>query len=101
MNHVAFFDDVARRIGCDISRADALTPAVFQELRDRLSPRETGQAAAQMDAELRSLRLTLNHPQRRIRRVHAYEFIGDVRRIVGLVDNLEAKRATRAVFAAL
>ena len=40
MDDLTFIHDVARRLACDERRAEGLTFAVFQELRDRLTPKE-------------------------------------------------------------
>ena len=55
MNHSTFFREVADRIECDTVRAEALSLAVFEELRDRLTVREVEQAEAQMDSHLKSM----------------------------------------------
>jgi uncharacterized protein (DUF2267 family) len=55
MNHSTFFREVADRIECDTVRAEALSLAVFEELRDRLTVREVEQAEAQMDSHLKSI----------------------------------------------
>jgi len=88
-------------VRCGLDRAEGLTLAVFQELRDRLTAREAEQAEAQMDARLKALWRSLDRPGREVRRVHAGEFIGEVRKMAGLTDDLEAERAVCAVFAVL
>jgi uncharacterized protein (DUF2267 family) len=101
MNHSTFFREVADRIECDTVRAEALSLAVFEELRDRLTVREVEQAEAQMDSHLKSMWRALDRPARQVRRVHAGQFVGEVRKMAGLSDDLEAERAVCAVFAAL
>lgn len=101
MNDLAFFQTVADRVGCDDRRAQALTFAVFQELRDRITPREAEHVAAQMPKRLKMMWMSLERPDRQVRRVHEHQFVGEVRRMAGLADDTEAERAVTAVFAAL
>ncbi len=101
MDKRAFFKTVARDLGCDERRAEALTFAVFQELRDRLTPGEAADVDAQLPAGLKPLWEFLERPGRHVRRVHELQFIGEVRLIASLTDEEEAERAVVAVFAAL
>ncbi len=101
MDEKTFMREVASRLGCDERRAEGLTFAVFQELRDRLTPREAADVAAQLSKPLKTLWTSLDRPDRQIRRTEEAEFIGDVRRIAGLTDDTEAARAVKAVFGVL
>jgi len=101
MDHLAFIREVARRMACDEKRADALTFAVLRELGERLTPKEVSDVTAQMPHELRSLLTSLKRPDRPVRRIHAAEFIGEVRKIMSLPDEAEARRAVMSVFAVL
>jgi uncharacterized protein (DUF2267 family) len=101
MDKRAFFKTVAQDVGCDERRAEALTFAVFQELRDRLTPGEAADVDAQLPAGLKPLWEFLERPGRHVRRVHELQFIGEVRLIASLTDEVEAERAVVAVFAAL
>ena len=101
MNDGMFLKDVARRLGCDELRAESVTFAVFQELRDRLTPHEASDVAAQLPHGLRRLWLEQEHGDRDVRRTHAPEFIGRVRQRCTLTHDEEAERAVRAVFGAL
>ena len=101
MDGVTFFRQVGRRVRCDERRAEALTFAVFQELRDRLTPKEVADVAAQLPIRLKSLWLEQDRPDRRVKRTHANEFIGAVRMRTALPDDVEAGRAVKAVFAEL
>jgi uncharacterized protein (DUF2267 family) len=101
MNDTAFIRDVARRLGCDDARAESVTFAVFQELRDRLTPHEASDVAAQLPHGLRRLWLEQEHASRNVRRTHAPEFIGRVRQRCTFAHDEEAQRAVRAVFGAL
>jgi uncharacterized protein (DUF2267 family) len=101
MDKKAFFKDVEQRLLCDERRAESVTFAVFQELRDRLTPREASHVEAQLPKALKSLWLSLDSPDRAVRKIHESQFIGEVRRIAALTDDAEAERAVKAVFAAL
>ncbi|HZO81179.1 MAG TPA: DUF2267 domain-containing protein [Candidatus Binataceae bacterium] len=101
MDKKAFIHRVAERMGCDDRWAESLTFAVFQELRDRLTPSEAADVEAQMPAGLKSLWESLDRPDRQVRRVHGPQFIGEVRLIASLPDEKEAERAVVAVFATL
>ena len=93
-----FFRRVARHFACDEQRADAVTFAVFQELRDRLTPAEAADVAAQLPPPLRRLWEENERADRTVRRTHAREFLGLVRRRLDLPSENEALRAVEAVF---
>jgi uncharacterized protein (DUF2267 family) len=101
MDELTFMRDVARRLGCDERRAEGVTFAVFQELRDRLPPREAADVASQLPTHLRQLWQEQDRPGRQVARTHETEFVGRVRQWAGLPDEVEAERAVRAVFAEL
>ncbi len=101
MDRLAFIGEVARRMACDAERAEALTFAVLQELTERLTPKEVSDVAAQMPLALRRLWTSLERPNRPVRRIHAAEFVGEVRKLMGLPNEAEARRAVMSVFAAL
>jgi uncharacterized protein (DUF2267 family)/CBS domain-containing protein len=93
--------DVARRLGCDTRQAAGIVTAVFHELRDRLTPKEASDLAAQLPEPLRKIWSEDDSPARQVRRTHLPEFLLRVRKRAGLDDDREAERATRAVFHAL
>jgi uncharacterized protein (DUF2267 family) len=101
MDKREFIHRVAERVGCDERWAESLTFAVFQELRDRLTPSEASDVDAQLPAGLKNLWESLDRPNRQVRRVHGAQFIGEVRLIASLPDEKEAERAVIAVFATL
>jgi len=101
MDDKTFMREVASRLQCDERRAEGLTFAVFQELRERLTPKEAADVAAQLSKPLKSLWISLDRPDRQVRRTEEAEFVGDVRRIAGLPDDVEAARAVKAVFGVL
>jgi uncharacterized protein (DUF2267 family) len=101
MQDQALFKDVMERVGCDVRRAEGLTFAVFQELRDRITPQEAMHVAAQLPKRLKMMWMSLERPDRKVHRVNGEQFIWEVRRMAGLADDTEAQRAVSAVFAAL
>jgi uncharacterized protein (DUF2267 family) len=96
-----FFEEVATSIACDRERAEVLTFVVFQELRDRLTAKESADVAAQLPEALRRGWREGERPEREPHKIHAAEFIGRVRRRATLPDDREAERTVRAVFRAL
>jgi uncharacterized protein (DUF2267 family) len=101
MNEKSFIRDVADRAECDERRAEILTFAVFQELRDRLTPNEAAKVAAQLPHSLKMLWMSFDRPDRRVRRVHESQFLNEVARMTALDSEDEAERAVIAVFGAL
>ena len=101
MNEKAFFHEVAERLRCDERRAESITFVVFQELRARITPKESSNVAAQLPTGLKRLWLENERGDRPVDRMHLAEFIGRVRQHAALPDDAEAERGTRAVFATL
>jgi uncharacterized protein (DUF2267 family) len=100
MDDTTFIREVGERLRCDAPRAEAVTFAVFRELRDRLPPKEAADVAAQLP---RSLKRLWGAPGAGgpVSKVHGAEFVGRVRQFAVLPDDAEAERAVRAVFATL
>jgi uncharacterized protein (DUF2267 family) len=98
VNERAFISEVAERAECDPRRAETLTFAVFQELRDRLTPDEAAKVAAQLPASLKMLWLSFDRPDRHVRRVHESQFLYEVARMAALESGADAERAVMAVF---
>jgi len=96
-----FVRDVADRFGCDERRAETLIFAVFQELRDRLTSVEAADVVAQLPTSLKMLWSAFDHPGRRVRRVHEYQLLEEVRRMAGLEDDSRAEEAVVSVFSVL
>src|SRR5271167_2182706 len=90
MQDQALFKDVMERVGCDVRRAEGLTFAVFQELRDRITPQEAMHVAAQLPKRLKMMWMSLERPDRKVHRVNGEQFIWEVRRMAGLTDDAEA-----------
>jgi uncharacterized protein (DUF2267 family) len=101
MNEKSFVREVAELADCDERRAEALTFAVFQELRDRLTPNEAAKVAAQLPTSLKMLWMSFDRPDRHVRRVHELQFLGDVARMAALDTEGKAEQAVVAVFSAL
>jgi uncharacterized protein (DUF2267 family) len=96
-----FLSHVSDRLGCDERRAEAITFAVFQELRSRITPEEGHDVAAQLPPPLRRLWATGDREDRAVEKTHRAEFVGRVRARAVLPDDAEAERAVVAVFAEL
>jgi uncharacterized protein (DUF2267 family) len=101
MDDVRFIREVAGRLGCDQRRAEAVTFAVFGELRNRLPAKEGDDIAAQMPTGLKRLWGEPVRSRKPVEKIHGPEFIGRIRRFAALPDDAEAERAVRAVFGAL
>lgn len=101
MNEKSFVREVARLVECDEHRAESLIFAVFQELRDRLTPNEAAKVASQLPTSLKMLWMSFDRPDRQVRRVDEPQFLGEVARMVALDNEVEVERAVVAVFGAL
>jgi uncharacterized protein (DUF2267 family) len=101
MDRATFVREVGDRLGCDAARAEAVTFAVFRELRNRLTDKEAADVASQLPTGLRRLWEEPDRAGSPSEKIHASEFVGRVRRFAALPDGAEAERAVRAVFAAL
>jgi uncharacterized protein (DUF2267 family) len=101
MNERSFVQQVADRADCDERRAETLIFCVFQELRDRLTPKEAADVAAQLPSSLKMLWTSFDRPDRKVRRVHEGQFLEEVARMAGLEREEESEEAVTAVFALL
>jgi uncharacterized protein (DUF2267 family) len=101
MDDRKFFQDVSRRLACDERRAESVTLVVFEALRDRLTPKEAGDVAAQLPVPLKRLWGANRRGSSEPEKLHAPEFVGRVQHRAALHDEREAERAVRAVFGAL
>ncbi|HLC42246.1 MAG TPA: DUF2267 domain-containing protein [Methylomirabilota bacterium] len=77
------------------------TAAVFHTLRDRLTPGEADQVAAQLPIELKDVWWAGDQTERRPLKVHRQEFYQRVVKEASLPSIKEARWVTLAVFAAL
>jgi uncharacterized protein (DUF2267 family) len=75
--------------------------AVFGALRDRLTPEEARQAAAQLPRELKAVWLTGERPGRKPAKMHRRDFYERVKRESAVASIREARFLVIAVFAAL
>lgn len=102
MSTQAFYRTVRERTGQlgweDTKEAAAV---VLRALRDRLTPEEAAQAAAQLPGPLRAVWHAGEQPDRRPVRMDREQFYNRVRAEAGLVSTQEAEWLTLAVFAAL
>lgn len=101
MDDRTFTHEVAGRLGCDERRAADFTFAVFQALRERLTPAEANDVAAQLPTPLKRLWQVGERPGRPVQRTHKPEFVATVRAETGLSTDADAERVVLAVFAVL
>jgi len=101
MNDKQFIARVAQRAGTDLERAGAITYAVFQELRERITPKEAFDVASQLPVDLQVLWLENETIDRSVRKTHETEFVARVRYYASLPDFETATRGVLAVFATL
>lgn len=101
MNERIFLHEVAQSLCCDDRRAESIVFIVFQELRVRITPKESADVAAQLPVGLKKLWLENESSDRPVQRTHLPDFLGHVRQRAALPDDREAERGTRAVFGAL
>ncbi len=101
MNDREFITRVAQRAGTDVEGAGAITYAVFQELRERITPKEAFDVASQLPIDLQVLWLENERIDRGVRKTHETEFVARVRYYASLADLNVASRGVRAVFATL
>lgn len=81
--------------------AKRATAAVLHALRDRLTPDEAAQAAAQLPAELKDVWAAGDRPDRRPSKMDREEFCARIQQEAGLASKRETRWMTLAVFAAL
>ncbi len=102
MNANVFYDLVAETLELDDrSKVHAVTAAVLQALRDRLTSGEARQARAQLPRPLKRVWDFGHDVDQRPVRMHRREFYARIRLDAGLGSEREARDATLAVFAAL
>jgi uncharacterized protein (DUF2267 family) len=77
------------------------TAAVFHALRDRLTPREADQVAAQLPALLKDVWTAGERVEREPTKLHRSEFLERIRQDAGLMTARQAEWLTVAVFSAL
>jgi uncharacterized protein (DUF2267 family) len=77
-----------------------VTVAVFQELHDRLNPKEADDLGAQLPGDLKRMWHGLDAPGREVRRTHKRDFVRHVAEAAELPE-YEASRGVTAVFKVL
>jgi len=100
MQEEKFIHAVAEQLSIDRQQARKIVEAVFHELRDRLTPKEAVDAAAQMPRGLKEIWLASESPQRAVRRIHKADFIREVAERAE-IQEVEASHAVKVVFHAL
>jgi uncharacterized protein (DUF2267 family) len=102
MTTIRFYRKVLSETGlADRELAKRGVTAVLHALRDRLTPDEARQLAAQLPRELRDTWEAGDRPGRSPQKLHRSEFYERVRREARLRSAREARAMTLAVFAAL
>ena len=96
------YSRVAVEAGLDtLEESRRATAAVLQALRDRLTPDEARQAAAQLPRELKELWVAGMPAMANPLKLHRREFLERVRLEAGLKTTSQAGMVTDAVFAAI
>ena len=101
MAGTAFYRRVVEETGLTLETAKRATPAVLHALRDRLTPEEARQLAAQLPREIRASWSAGEVAGRQPIRMHRPAFYARVRGAAGLGSTREARALIVAVFAAL
>jgi len=96
MDENKFLNEIETRADLTREQAYKVAVAVFQELHDRLSPKEADHLAAQLPGALKRMWHSLDAPWRDVRRTHERDFI---RHIADTVEIGEAK-AEKSLIAA-
>jgi uncharacterized protein (DUF2267 family) len=101
MTAAGVYRRVIAEAGVERDEARRATAAVLHALRDRLTPDEARQAAAQLPAELKAIWASGERLGRTVERTHRRSFYDRVRGEARLAGMTQARDATRAVFGAL
>jgi uncharacterized protein (DUF2267 family) len=102
MSAIGFYRRVIDETGqTDREAVKRGTAAVLRALRDRLTPAEARQAAAQLPRELRAVWLAGEAPDRKPVKLHRQDFYQRVKRDAGCKSVREARYLTIATFLAL
>ena len=97
----AFVQEVARRLGADVRRAEGVVFTVFHTLQGRIPEKEARDVEAQLPTGLKRLWRAEDRAGRPVEKLHETDFLGRVRSWAVLPDDAEAKRAVHAVFGTL
>jgi uncharacterized protein (DUF2267 family) len=101
MNPEEFAALIAKRLGCDLIRADALVRTVFATVRDGLDDAEAREAASLLPAPMLALWPERGGARPQLPETGGRGFVGIVRERAGLESDLAAGQAISAVFRAL
>ncbi len=102
MTTLTFYRKVLEETGqANREAAKRVTAGVLHALRDRLTPDEADQVAAQLPRELKTVWEAGGAPGRRPVKMHRKEFYERVKAEAGLASLRESRWYTIAVFAAL
>jgi uncharacterized protein (DUF2267 family) len=97
MEEEKFIHTVAEQLAVDKHQARKIVEAVFRELRDRITPKEASDAAAQMPTGLKRLWLASESPGREVRRTDKADFIREVSERAE-IQEVESSHAVKTVF---
>jgi uncharacterized protein (DUF2267 family) len=100
MEEEKFIHIVAEQLTVDKQQAGKIMAAVFRELRDRLTPKEAADAAAQMPTGLKRLWMASESPGREVSHIHKANFIREVSERAE-IQEVEASHAVKVVFGLL
>jgi len=100
MNEDAFLKEVETRARMTRDQAYKVVQATFQELHDRLSPKEADDLSAQLPGEFKRMWHALDAPGREVRRTHKQDFIKHITDAAA-IDEVSAIQGLMAVFKAL
>jgi uncharacterized protein (DUF2267 family) len=101
MRWAQFIGKVSERVGVNAERAEAITYVVFQQLRDRLTLKESLDVASQLSHELQLMWLDDERLSRQVAKIHEQEFVARVRHQAGFDSQEMTEQAVRGVFATL
>jgi uncharacterized protein (DUF2267 family) len=102
MDAHTFYRRVGEQLGtADVETTERGTAAVLHVLRDRLTPSEADQLAAQLPALLREVWSAGERVDREPMRWHRFQFVDRVRQEAGLATTRQAEWLTVAVFSVL
>lgn len=100
MNDQEFIHSVARQLSISKEEASKITAAVLGGLRDRLTPKEAADAAAQMPQNLKRMWMADETQDRKVKRIHKSEFVREVSERAE-IQEAEASHAVKVVFRGL
>jgi uncharacterized protein (DUF2267 family) len=100
MNESRFLKEIETRSGLPRDQAYKVAIAVFQELHDRLSPKEADDLAAQLPGEFKQMWHSFDAPGRDVRRTHERDFIRHIADTAE-IDEIVAEHSLMATFKAL